>query len=34
MVRKLPDEAPAVFSNEVEMLQAIGKDKGKKYPFE
>jgi electron transport complex protein RnfB len=34
MVRKLPEEAPAVFSNHIEMLQAIGKEKGKKFPFE
>jgi len=34
MVSKPPDEASAVFSNEVEMLQSIGKDKGKKFPFE
>ena len=34
MVKKSPDEAPAVFSNEIEMLQAIGKETGKKFPFE
>jgi len=33
MVSKTPDEAPAVFRNEKEMLQAIGKEKGKEYPF-
>jgi electron transport complex protein RnfB len=34
MVRKLPEDAPAVFSNQVEMLQAMGKETGKKFPFE
>jgi Fe-S-cluster-containing hydrogenase component 2 len=33
MVSKTPDEASAIFSNEREMLQAIGKEKGKEYPF-
>ncbi|MBM3120298.1 MAG: 4Fe-4S dicluster domain-containing protein, partial [Chloroflexi bacterium] len=34
MVKKSPGEASAVFSDELEMLQAIGKEKGKQYPFE
>jgi len=33
MVKKSPDEAPAIFSNELELLQVIGKEKGKEYPF-
>jgi electron transport complex protein RnfB len=31
MVKKAPD---AVFSNQVEMLQAMGKETGRKFPFE
>jgi electron transport complex protein RnfB len=34
MVRKSPEEAPAVFSGGMEMLQAIGEETGKKFPFE
>jgi len=34
MVRKSPEEAPAVFSSGREMLQAMGKETGKKFPFE
>jgi electron transport complex protein RnfB len=34
MVHKSPAEAPPIFSREMEMLQAIGKEKGKKFPFE
>ncbi len=30
---KPSDKASAVFSNEIEMLQAIAKEKGKTYPF-
>ncbi|MCJ7654646.1 MAG: 4Fe-4S binding protein [Dehalococcoidia bacterium] len=33
MFKKSPEEAPAIFSNELDMLQAIGKEKGKEYPF-
>jgi len=33
MVKKSPDEVPAVFRNELDMLQTIGKEKGKEYPF-
>ena len=34
MVKKSPEEVPAVFSGGVEMLQAMGKETGKKFPFE
>jgi Pyruvate/2-oxoacid:ferredoxin oxidoreductase delta subunit len=34
LVRKLSEEAPAVFVNQMEMLQTMGKEKGKKFPFE
>jgi NAD-dependent dihydropyrimidine dehydrogenase PreA subunit len=34
MVRKPPEEASAVFSGHFEMLQAMGKETGKKFPFE
>ena len=34
MENKLPDESPAIFSNQIEMLQAIGRDTGKPFPFE
>jgi electron transport complex protein RnfB len=34
MVHKSPAETPPIFSREMEMLQAIGKEKGKKFPFE
>jgi Fe-S-cluster-containing hydrogenase component 2 len=34
MVKKTPEEASAVFANQKEMLQAMGKEKGKKFPFE
>jgi Pyruvate/2-oxoacid:ferredoxin oxidoreductase delta subunit len=34
MVSKPPEEASAVFSSDIEMLQAIGKETGKVYPFE
>ena len=34
MVKKAPDEAPAIFSREMEMLQAMGKETGKEFPFE
>jgi Fe-S-cluster-containing hydrogenase component 2 len=34
MVRKSPGEAPPIFSREREMLQAMGKETGKKFPFE
>jgi len=33
MVNKSPAEVSAIFSGELEMLQAIGKEKGKEYPF-
>ncbi|MBC8274783.1 MAG: 4Fe-4S binding protein [Chloroflexi bacterium] len=34
MVKKSPEEASAVFSSGKEMLQAMGKETGKKFPFE
>ncbi len=34
LVRKSPEEAPAIFANQREMLQTMGKEKGKKFPFE
>jgi hypothetical protein len=34
MVSKSPAEAPAIFSREMEMLQAMGKERGKKFPFD
>ncbi|MBN1690235.1 MAG: 4Fe-4S binding protein, partial [Dehalococcoidia bacterium] len=34
MVKKSPEEASAVFSGYLEMLQAMGKETGKKFPFE
>jgi ferredoxin len=34
MASKSPAEAPAIFSREMEMLQAMGKERGKKFPFE
>ncbi|OGN92377.1 MAG: hypothetical protein A2Z75_04945 [Chloroflexi bacterium RBG_13_50_10] len=34
MVRKSPEEAPTVFVSQMEMLQAMGKESGKKFPFE
>jgi hypothetical protein len=34
MVHKSPAEAPAIFSREMEMLQAMGMERGKKFPFE
>jgi electron transport complex protein RnfB len=34
MVKKSLEEAPAVFSGHFEMLQAMGKETGKKFPFE
>ncbi len=34
MVHKSPQEASAIFSSGKEMLQAIGKETGKVYPFE
>lgn len=34
MARKSPQEASAIFSSGKEMLQAIGKERGKVYPFE
>jgi NAD-dependent dihydropyrimidine dehydrogenase PreA subunit len=34
MVHKSPQEASAIFSSGEEMLQAIGKETGKVYPFE
>jgi len=34
MVHKSPQEASAIFASDIEMLQAIGKDTGKVYPFE
>ena len=34
MVHKSPQEASAIFSSSIEMLQAIGKETGKVYPFE
>ena len=33
MVHKSPEEASAIFSSDREMLQAIGKETGKVYPF-
>jgi electron transport complex protein RnfB len=34
MIRKSPEEVSAVFSGGMEMLQAMGKEAGKKFPFE
>jgi Fe-S-cluster-containing hydrogenase component 2 len=34
MVSKSPAEAPPIFSREMELLQAMGKERGKKFPFE
>jgi len=34
MVHKSPQEASAIFSSGTEMLQALGKETGKVYPFE
>jgi electron transport complex protein RnfB len=34
MVHKSSAEASPIFSREMEMLQAMGKEKGKKFPFE
>jgi Fe-S-cluster-containing hydrogenase component 2 len=34
MVAKSPAEAPPIFSREMEMLQAMGKERGKKFPFD
>jgi electron transport complex protein RnfB len=34
MVHKSPAEAPPIFSREMEMLQAMGKEAGKKFPFD
>jgi len=34
MVHKSPAEAPPIFSREMEMLQAMGMERGKKFPFE
>jgi NAD-dependent dihydropyrimidine dehydrogenase PreA subunit len=34
MVHKSPQEASAIFSSDIEMLQAIGKETGKVFPFE
>jgi Fe-S-cluster-containing hydrogenase component 2 len=34
MVHKSPAEAPPIFSREMEMLQAMSRETGKKFPFE
>jgi Na+-translocating ferredoxin:NAD+ oxidoreductase subunit B len=34
MVKKSPAEAPPIFSREMELLQAMGKERGTKFPFE
>jgi hypothetical protein len=34
MVHKSPQEASAIFSRGKEMLQAMGRETGKIYPFE
>jgi electron transport complex protein RnfB len=34
MVTKSPAEAPAIFARESEMLKAMGKERGKKFPFD
>jgi electron transport complex protein RnfB len=34
MVAKSPDEAPPIFSREMEMLKAMAKETGKEFPFE
>lgn len=34
LVRKTADEAPAILANEIEVIQAIGREKGKQFPFE
>jgi Fe-S-cluster-containing hydrogenase component 2 len=33
MVHKSPAEASPIFSREIEMLQAMGKERGKEFPF-
>jgi len=34
MVHKSPQEASAIFSSDIEMMQAVAKETGKVYPFE
>jgi len=34
MVKKSAAEAPPIFPREVELLQAMGKEKGKTFPFD
>jgi hypothetical protein len=34
MVKKSPEEASPIFSKGKEMLQAMGRETGKVYPFE
>jgi Fe-S-cluster-containing hydrogenase component 2 len=34
MVMKSADEAPPIFSREMDMLQAMARESGKKFPFE
>lgn len=34
MVHKSPQEASAIFSSDIEILQAVGKETGKVFPFE
>jgi ferredoxin len=34
MASKSPAEAPVIFSREMELLQAMGKERGKKFPFD
>jgi len=34
LIKKSPEEVPAVFANQMEMLQAMGKEEGKQFPFE
>jgi electron transport complex protein RnfB len=34
MVKKSPAEAPPIFTREMEMLEAMGKERGKKFPFD
>ncbi|OGO14662.1 MAG: hypothetical protein A2Z02_04620 [Chloroflexi bacterium RBG_16_48_7] len=34
MVKKSAAESPPIFSREMELLQAMGKEKGKTFPFD
>jgi Na+-translocating ferredoxin:NAD+ oxidoreductase subunit B len=34
MVHKSPAEAPPIFTREMEMLQAMSRERGKKFPFD